>query len=219
MMKVSLKGVTKSYDGVPVLRGVDLAIDTGAFVALLGPSGSGKSTLLHLIGGLDRPDAGSVAVGERELTRLSDSELARFRNEAVGVVFQFFNLFPSLTVLDNVSLPGILRRLPSDEIRRRALELLDRVGLGALADKKANELSGGEMQRTALARALLLQPPLLLADEPTGNLDSENGGRVMDLISSLARESGSTVVMVTHDASNARRADRVVRLKDGRVEA
>jgi putative ABC transport system ATP-binding protein len=217
MMQVRLEGVSKSYGDLPVLTSVDLTIAPGEFVALLGPSGSGKSTLLHVIGGLDRADSGRVGVGGRDLQSLSDAELARYRNGEVGVVFQFFNLFPSLTVLDNVSIPGVLRRLPADEIRRRALDLLDRVGLRALAAKRANELSGGELQRVALCRALSLRPPLLLADEPTGNLDSANGERVMGLLSGLAREQGATVVMVTHDEALAARASRTVRLKDGRV--
>jgi len=183
----------------------------------MGPSGSGKSTLLYLLGALDVPTSGSIVIDGTEISSAGDAELSRFRRERLGFVFQFFNLLPTLTALENVLLPGLLAGRPRDELAPRARELMELVGLGARADHRPDELSGGEMQRVAVARALLIRPALLLADEPTGNLDSKAGTEVLRLIREATRQAGVTVVMVTHDPGAASSGDRVVRLADGKV--
>jgi lipoprotein-releasing system ATP-binding protein len=201
-----------------VLRGIDLHIEDGEFTALVGPSGSGKSTLLYLLGGLDRPDSGSVAVAGVDLGTLDQDGLARLRNRLVGFVYQFHFLLPEFTALENVLMPLWARGGGgSREDRRWAMELLDRVGLAALGDKVPRELSGGEQQRVAVARALANRPRLLLADEPTGNLDSANARVVYELFRELNREYRQTIVVVTHDAEWAERSDRVLQLFDGRL--
>lgn len=214
----------------PVLRGASLVVEEGEFVAVLGASGSGKSTLLHILGGLDRPDrarggraATRVEFDGREVTSMSSGQLDRYRAEDVGFVFQAYHLLPELTALENVVIgsmirhgrAGYLRR--RGELRGRAAELLETVGLGARLRHRPAELSGGERQRVAIARALVNRPRLLLADEPTGNLDSATGDSVLDAMGALRARMGETVVMVTHDARVAGRADRVVRLEDGMV--
>ncbi len=213
---------------VPVLRGVSLRVDRGEFVAVLGASGSGKSTLLHLLGGLDRPDKGSESAIEyqgRALGAMSAWELDRYRAEEVGFVFQFYHLLPELTVLENVLLGPMVRygRLRymarAKSARAEAEELLNTVGLGHRLRHRPAELSGGERQRVAIARALINQPTLLLADEPTGNLDHVTGGKILDMLMEVRRRRNQTMVVVTHDEETARRADRVIRLMDGVVVA
>jgi lipoprotein-releasing system ATP-binding protein len=201
-----------------VLRGIDLRIDEGEFTALVGPSGSGKSTLLYLLGGLDRPDAGSVTVAGVKLAALDQDALAWLRNRLIGFVYQFHFLLPEFTALENVLMPLWARGAgTSREDRRWGLELLDRVGLADLSGKVPRELSGGEQQRVAVARALSNRPRLLLADEPTGNLDSANAGVVYELFRELNRDYGQTIVVVTHDSGWADRSDRVLNLLDGRL--
>jgi putative ABC transport system ATP-binding protein len=213
-------GLAKRYEaeaiGVEALRGIDFEVRRGEFVAIMGPSGSGKSTLLHLIGGLDRPSAGEVVLAGQPLAALSDRDLTLLRRRRVGVVFQFFNLLPTLTAEENVALPLMLDGLPGETCRSRAAEALAVVGLGERAGRLPHQLSGGEQQRVAIARALVARPALLLADEPTGNLDSASGAQVLDALR-RASDEGQTVVMVTHDPGAAARANRVVFLQDGRV--
>ncbi|MEY2807260.1 MAG: ABC transporter ATP-binding protein [Planctomycetia bacterium] len=215
---VLVRGATKIHakDKAPVvaLAGVDLEVLPGEFVALVGPSGCGKSTLLNLLSGVDRPDEGAVRVGGLDLRAAGDAQLVDLRRRVVGIVFQSFHLVPHLTVEENVALPLALAGR-SDATRVRAL--LEAVGLQKRAAHYPGELSGGEQQRTAVARAVVHKPAIVLADEPTGNLDSAAGASVLELLDQLRRESGSALLLVTHDAALAARADRVVRLKDGRV--
>jgi putative ABC transport system ATP-binding protein len=199
------------------LDGVDLSFGQGEFVAIMGPSGSGKSTLLHIVGALETPSAGHVEIAGRRLDGMSERELTGLRRDHIGFVFQFFNLLPSLTALENVLLPALIARRLDDARQARARELLARVGLAERAEHLPAELSGGEQQRVSIARAMLMSPELLLADEPTGNLDSRAGGRVLRLLRELNRAEGHSVVMVTHDPGAAAVADRVVFLRDGRV--
>ncbi len=218
---VELRQVVRSYPHptrpVHALRGVDLSVARGEFVAVMGASGSGKSTLLHLIGGLDRPSAGTVLVGGADLGTLSDRQLTLFRRRRVGVVFQAFNLVPTLTAQENVALPMVIDGAPRAQQQARSAELLDRVGLADRADHRPDGLSGGEQQRVAIARALLMQPEILLADEPTGNLDSANAEAIWTLLGSLGRQLGTTVLVVTHEPAVAAPADRVVVIRDGRI--
>ncbi len=200
------------------LNGVDLEIRRGEFVALVGPSGSGKSTLLNLIGGLDRPSAGEIWVEDLELGKANDKRLVRYRRDRIGFIFQSFNLLPTRSAAENVEVPLMLAGIARRQRRERALELLRQVGLGKRADHKPNELSGGEMQRVAVARALANRPALLLADEPTGNLDSKTGKAILSLLRDLLRTQGLTMVLVTHDMNVAGYADRVVHMLDGRVQ-
>jgi putative ABC transport system ATP-binding protein len=223
MARLELRDVVREYrrgtQPVRALDGVTLSIDQGEFVSVVGPSGAGKSTLLHLVGGLDAPTSGSVLVEGKDLGGLSDEALAAFRREQVGFVFQFFNLLPTLSAWENVALPRLLGGIPLGRTRPDAVALLERVGLGHRVDHRPAELSGGEMQRVAVARALVVDPLLVLADEPTGNLDSRSGEQVLSLLEACAREDGRTVVVVTHRVGAATRADRVVTLSDGRVVA
>ena len=201
-----------------VLRGVDMTIDAGEFVALVGPSGSGKSTLLYLLGGLDHPDAGSVEVGGEDLARVGDDTLARLRYRLIGFVYQFHFLLPEFSALENVLMPLWARGGGrSREEKAWGAELLGRVGIADKAGKLPRELSGGEQQRVAVARSLVNRPRLLLADEPTGNLDSANANAVYELFRELNREFGQTILVVTHDSDWAERSDRVLRLLDGRL--
>ena len=216
---VSCKAVRKIYPGaqpVVALEDVDLEVLPGEFLAVIGPSGGGKSTLLHLLGGIDRPTSGVVSVGGRDLGALSDENLTLYRRREVGIVFQFFNLLPHFNVLENVELPRALDG--AADALRRAEELLDRVGLLHRASAHPYELSGGEMQRVAIARALVTGERLLLADEPTGNLDSANSEQVLALLDEIRRERGMTLVLATHWPAAARRADRTVELRDGRIQ-
>jgi len=203
---------------VTALDGVDLQIRRGEFVAVVGPSGSGKSTLLNLMAGIDRPTSGRVIVDGVVLNELSEDELARWRGEHVGIVFQFFQLLPTLTALENVMLPMELRGTYRGQRRRRALQLLERVGLAHAADHLPSELSGGEQQRVAIARALANDPPILLADEPTGNLDTETGQRIVALLAQIHAQ-GKTVVLVTHERYLSAVATRVIEMQDGRIVA
>jgi putative ABC transport system ATP-binding protein len=204
---------------VDALRGVDLTIVHGEFVALVGPSGSGKSTVLNLIGGLDRPTSGEVWINDTELSASNERTLTRHRRQHVGFVFQTFNLLPRLTAEENVALPLMFSGVPEKERRERARALLERVGLEARLTHRPTQLSGGEQQRVAIARALVGQPALLLADEPTGNLDTVTGAEIMTLLKELNQERGLTVLVVTHDPEVAGFADRVVKLRDGQVES
>ena len=218
---VEARGITKVYrmEGVEVraLDGVDMAVARGDSLAIMGPSGSGKSTLLGLLGGLDRPTSGSLAFEGRDVARLSDDELARLRNQVVGFVFQNFQLLPRTTALGNVGLPLVYRGLGRAERRRRATEALEAVGLAQRLLHRPSQLSGGEQQRVAIARALAAEPAMLLADEPTGNLDTATGEQVIELLIRLNRDHGSTLVLVTHDPALAAHAERIVCLRDGRI--
>jgi putative ABC transport system ATP-binding protein len=202
---------------VRALDGVDLEIARGEMVAIMGPSGSGKSTMLHMLGALETPSSGTIALAGRRFDGLDDRELTLLRREGIGFVFQFFNLLPALTAEENVLLPALIAGRRDDEIRDRARDLLDRVGLGPRAEHLPSELSGGEQQRVSIARALLMEPELVLADEPTGNLDSRSEAQVLELLAELNRAEGHTIVMVTHDPAAAAIATRVVFLRDGRL--
>ena len=219
---VALTDVVKRYERtaditVEALRGVTLSLPEGSYTAVMGPSGSGKSTLLNLVGGLDTPTEGSVAIAGTELSGLSEAERARVRGEEIGFVFQTFNLMPRLTAAGNVALPMVFRGVPRRERDDRARELLARVGLADRADHRPSELSGGQRQRVAIARALANDPSILLADEPTGNLDSETGAGIMDFFAEL-HAAGNTILMVTHERQIAERAERIVHMLDGRIE-
>ncbi|HLS79349.1 MAG TPA: ABC transporter ATP-binding protein [Nocardia sp.] len=217
---LELSGVTKEYriggQRVRALDGVDLRIEPGEFTSIIGPSGSGKSTLLHLLGSLDTPDSGSITFQGEEIGRLPEERQAEFRRHKVGFVFQFFNLLPTLTAWENVAVPKLLDGTGLRRAKPRALELLERVGLGDRAEHRPAELSGGQMQRVAVARALIMDPPLILADEPTGNLDSATGAAILELLGDLTGD-GNSIVMVTHDLGAVRYCDRVVTLRDGRI--
>jgi lipoprotein-releasing system ATP-binding protein len=211
--------LAKTYqDGVrrvEVLRWIDLVVEPGEMVAIVGPSGSGKSTLLHLLGALDRPDAGSVEIGGQSLAGLSGAQLAGFRNRTIGFVFQFHQLLPDFTALENVMLPGRIAGVEPPRVLERARGLLLEVGLAERLDHFPSQLSGGERQRVALCRALALEPPLLLADEPTGNLDPESGETVFELLLALQARHGTTGILVTHNPEIARRCTRTLRLDGG----
>ena len=221
MAAIECRGLRKDYrrgeQVIHTLMGVDLSIEAGGFVALMGPSGSGKTTLLNLLAGIDRPTAGSIEVDGTDIARLGRAELARWRSGHVGYVFQLYNLVPVLTAYENVELPLLLHALDRAERHRRVSEALELVGL---ADRHAHlprQLSGGQEQRVAIARAIVTRPRLLLADEPTGDLDRDSAGQVMGLLSRLNRELGQTLVMVTHDPATASRAARTVRLDKGQI--
>jgi putative ABC transport system ATP-binding protein len=219
---IRLRGVSKTFEGkrkVTALEGIDLLIAKGEMASLVGPSGSGKSTMLNLIGGLDRPSLGEVELDGQPLSKLSDDELTRVRRDKIGFIFQFFNLLPTLSCLENVSLPLHLRGWPRKRVEERARELLDTVKLGARVDHLPDELSGGERQRVAIARALSVYPPILLADEPTGNLDTQTGAEILKLIHDLHDRLGATVLVVTHDKTVAESCQRTVQLRDGRLFA
>ncbi|TMA84783.1 MAG: ABC transporter ATP-binding protein [Deltaproteobacteria bacterium] len=203
---------------ITALAGVSLDIAKGSFVVIMGPSGSGKSTLLHLIGGLDRPSSGDLLVDGRLIGQMADDEVTLFRRTKIGFVFQFFNLLPTLTALENITLPFVLDGVSKGEADRKAHLLLEKVGLEPRKHHLPEELSGGEIQRVAMARALAFDPPILLADEPTGNLDSKNGDAILSLLRRINQEQGCTVVMVTHSQEAASYGDRIILLRDGRVE-
>ncbi|HVO37023.1 MAG TPA: ABC transporter ATP-binding protein [Candidatus Acidoferrum sp.] len=219
---LEVKDLWKSYYigkiQVPALRGVSFDVKKGEFLAIFGPSGSGKSTLLHLMGGLDRPDQGEILIDGANLQKLHDNELAELRLRKIGFVFQFFNLLPKLTALRNVELPLTVAGLSEKETLEKAREMLKLMGLEARVDHKPSELSGGEQQRVAMARALINDPKIVLADEPTGNLDTKTGWELVELMRKLNREKGQTFVMITHDPHIADTADRVIHLRDGLIE-
>jgi len=217
---ISVNGVSKIFEGkrqVIGLERIDLQVARGEMLSIVGPSGSGKSTLLNLIGGLDRPSAGEIRIDGQNIANLSDDDLTRLRRDKIGFIFQFFNLLPSLSCLENVALPLHLKGMPKHKTVARALELLDLVQLGHRLDHLPDELSGGERQRVAIARALAFYPPILLADEPTGNLDSHTGAEILKLIRDLHERLGATVLIVTHDTGVAESCAGMVTLHDGRV--
>jgi len=220
---LELQDVTKTYvqtrRRVEAVRGVSLAVEPGEMLVLLGPSGSGKSTLLHLLGGLDVPTSGRVLFHGRDLGALPDDELTLLRRDRIVHVFQFFNLLPTLSAAENAALPLLLGGTSADEARERASAALERVGLAGRADHYPEELSGGEQQRVAIARALTVRPEVLLADEPTGNLDTATGREVLAILREMAGDEGRSVVMVTHDEAAAAVGDRRARIRDGRVES
>lgn len=220
---IQLEDVVRSYlvgkTQVQALRGLDLEIKDGEFVAIMGPSGSGKSTLMHLIGGLDAPDQGRVLLGDQDIAKQNGNQLAEIRGRKIGFVFQTFNLIPTLSALKNVELPMVFQKIPRRDRHARARELLEQVGLGERLNHRPSELSGGERQRVAIARALVNDPQILLADEPTGNLDAESGEQVMRILTQLNKERKMTVIVVTHNSDVARHAHRIVRMKYGQIEA
>jgi lipoprotein-releasing system ATP-binding protein len=218
---LSARGLHKTYmlgqRSLEVLRGVDVELQRGEFLALRGASGAGKSTLLHLLGGLDAPNQGEILLAGRNLAKLGRRELARVRSKEVGFIFQAYYLLPELDALENVCLPARMARTPASEAEARGRELLARVGLGERLEHKPYELSGGEQQRVAIARAMINQPNLILADEPTGNLDSHTGEEIIELLCALRDEKQTTLIMATHDARLAARAPKVVELVDGLI--
>ena len=213
------KTYTRGDQTVEALRGVSIEIESGQFVSIMGPSGSGKSTLLHLMGGLDRPSAGKVILQDQAIETLSDHDLSLFRRQKLGFIFQFFNLLPTLSALENVALPRLLNGETIKSIRPKAEELLKMMGLEKRMDHKPDQLSGGEMQRVAIARALIADPLIIFADEPTGNLDSKTGESVLKLMQSLVKDHGKTIVMVTHDRNAAAYGTRLITLKDGLLDS
>ena len=221
MAVVELTQITKAYGAGEnrqmVLKDVDLSIEAGEYVTILGPSGSGKSTLMNIIGCLDIPSSGNYHLQHQDVSQLSEDELARIRNQEVGFIFQQFQLLPRLTVLQNIELPLIYAGVSPKERRKRAVDLLTRVGLGEKGSVYPHQLSGGQQQRVAIARALVTKPTLLLADEPTGALDQKTGQQIMGLFHELADE-GKTIVMITHDIAIAKQAKRIVRIEDGQVQ-
>jgi len=218
---IDLRGIIKNYPmgergSVQAVRGVDLAIAPGEFVAIMGPSGSGKSSLMNIIGCLDNPSAGTYHLAGRDVSRLGERELARVRNRDIGFVFQSFNLLPRATALANVELPLVYAGLAARERRRRAEKALESVKIADWAQHRPSELSGGQCQRVAIARALATQPRILLADEPTGNLDTATSNEILELFAELHRQ-GNTVILVTHEEDVARRAARIIHIRDGRI--
>ncbi|APV43890.1 putative ABC transport system ATP-binding protein [Dehalogenimonas formicexedens] len=218
---IEVRDLKKDYhlgdEFVHALAGVSIDIPKGEFAAFVGPSGSGKSTLLHLIGGLDTPSAGSITVDGHDLSRATDKELAAYRNRNIGFVFQAFHLHPTYTALENVAIPLLFAGTEKNERLSRARKALDAVGMSHRADHRPNQLSGGERQRVSIARALVTNPSIIVADEPTGNLDSVNGVRIMELLGNLNREQGITLIVATHDGELAKRARRIVTLRDGLI--
>lgn len=220
---VVTKDLRKTYDedGVPVeaVRGVDLIIEKGEFTALVGPSGSGKTTLLNIISGLDTPTSGKVWLAGKELSRMSGKELSDFRRDSIGFIFQAYNLIPVLTVKENIEYIMLLQRMPKEERYRRVVEILREVGLEQMIDRFPPKLSGGEQQRVAIARAMVAKPAIILADEPTANLDSVTAGALLDMMSELNRKTGMTFVFSTHDQNVVERARRIITLTDGKISS
>lgn len=214
---IEAKGIIKNFDGLQVLKGVDLQINSGEIVSIVGPSGAGKTTLLQIIGSLDRPDSGTVKYDSTNIFSLPDRQLARFRNHNIGFIFQFHQLLPEFTMLENVAMPALIAGSSRTAAFNRALELIDFLGLKDRANHKPAQLSGGERQRTAVARALVNNPQVVLADEPSGSLDTRNRDELHSLFFDLRRQFGHTFVIVTHDRQLAERADRCIAMRDGTV--
>lgn len=221
MALVKVENLRRDYrlgnEVVRALDGISFSVEQGTFVTVMGPSGSGKSTLLHLLGGLDRPTEGRVVIEDDDLASLDDEDLTALRRRKLGFIFQFFNLLPTLSAWENVSLPLLLDGRRLAEVKPHAVDLLEKVGLADRAEHKPGQLSGGEMQRVAIARSLVANPILMLADEPTGNLDSKSGDQILELLRSTVREERRTLIMVTHDQKAASMGDRVISLQDGRL--
>jgi lipoprotein-releasing system ATP-binding protein len=217
MALLKASGIEKSYDQLKVLKGIDLEVLKGEVVAITGASGAGKSTLLHILGTLDIPDAGSVTINNQNVFGQSSKSLATFRNKSIGFVFQFHNLLPEFTALENVMIPGFIQGVAEASVKKKATELLTMLGLVERMNHKPSELSGGEQQRTAVARALVNSPALILADEPSGNLDSKNAFELHQLFFQLRKDIGQTFIIVTHNEELAKMADRRIELKDGKV--
>ncbi|CCY65631.1 lipoprotein releasing system ATP-binding protein [Prevotella sp. CAG:1124] len=215
---IDIKGITKSFGSLQVLKGIDLHIDKGEVVSIVGPSGAGKTTLLQIIGTLDKPDSGDIIIDGTDVRKLGAKKLSEFRNRRIGFVFQFHQLLPEFTAVENVMLPAFIAGMSKSEAKKRAVELLDFMGLSDRADHKPNELSGGEKQRVAVARALVNRPAVILADEPSGSLDSKNKDELHRLFFDLRDRTGQTFVIVTHDESLAKITDRTIEMKDGMLE-
>lgn len=214
---IELQGITKSFGSLQVLKGIDLTIDKGEVVSIVGPSGAGKTTLLQIMGTLDKPDTGRILLNGTEINRLKERELAAFRNREIGFVFQFHQLLPEFTALENVTIPALIQGVSSGEARRRAVEMLKFMGLSERASHKPAELSGGEKQRVAVARALINHPSVVLADEPSGSLDTHNKEELHRLFFELRDKLGQTFVIVTHDEGLASQTDRTIHMLDGRI--
>ena len=214
---IELRDIRKSFDSLQVLKGIDLSIDSGEIVSIVGPSGAGKTTLLQIMGSLDRPDSGTVSYGDQDIFSLSERRLARFRNRNIGFVFQFHQLLPEFTLEENVAIPAMIGGEARSKAMEKARRLIDYLGLKERAGHKPSQLSGGERQRAAVARALIRDPKVILADEPSGSLDSHNRAELHRLFFDLRRDMGQTFVIVTHDEELARQADRTVEMRDGSI--
>lgn len=215
---IQLEGITKSFGSLQVLRGIDLEITQGEVVSIVGPSGAGKTTLLQIIGTLDKPDSGEIIIDGTDVRKLSSKKLSEFRNKRIGFVFQFHQLLPEFTAVENIMIPALISGEAKGEAKKRAMELLDFMGLADRAKHKPAELSGGEKQRVAVARALVNKPAVILADEPSGSLDSKNKEELHQLFFDLRDKTGQTFVIVTHDENLAKITDRTIKMKDGRLE-
>ena len=211
------KGITKSYGNLKVLKGIDMEVGKGEIVSIVGASGAGKSTLLHILGTLDRPDQGQLSLNGHDLLKLTPGQMSKFRNQKVGFIFQFHNLLPEFTVLENICLPGFIAKKQRIDVENYAWEIMKLMGLNERADHKPSQLSGGEQQRTAVARALINQPAIVFADEPSGNLDSKNANELHDLFFRLREDLGQTFVIVTHNEELAAKADRTLEIRDGLI--
>jgi lipoprotein-releasing system ATP-binding protein len=215
---IDIKGITKSFGSLQVLKGIDLHIDKGEVVSIVGPSGAGKTTLLQIIGTLDKPDSGRIIIDGTDVRELNSRKLSEFRNRRIGFVFQFHQLLPEFTAVENVMIPALISGASKGEAKKRAMELLDFMGLSERAGHKPSELSGGENQRVAVARALVNKPAVILADEPSGSLDSKNKAELHQLFFDLRDKTGQTFVIVTHDENLANITDRTIKMKDGMLE-
>lgn len=214
---VKASGIRKSYGSLNVLKGIEMEVKKGEIISIVGASGAGKSTLLHILGTLDTPDAGSLSIGGESISGKTQKSLAAFRNQAIGFVFQFHNLLPEFTALENVMIPGLIARKNETTLKQKAKDIMDLLGIGHRLDHKPSELSGGEQQRTAVARALINDPALILADEPSGNLDSKNAQELHQLFFELRKKLNQTFIIVTHNQEFAAMADRKLEIKDGMV--